>query len=316
MFIFQYIKIQNTIKEPKIIQFSQLIIQQLWMVEKNENVRNIFKDQEMINQQKKLYSHELNTFSQKLQQKFKQKLGELQKLEAEIRQEGLINDKFELKKRLQEKQNEFSNYLKNINEMTQQINISFIFLQEIHNEISILQNKIDKIQTNVDDILADIRQLRGKTYKELLTMRKNKILHEQQITDMNSIYIELKKNRRYYQSERQPSTENQIQTFYYKRKKMKLIQHKLFKKKKQIGQAGSGKSRAAKKIEEYIWKLYQGRSEDWIPIFISLPSLKDPKKNLFNEALESDFYHFDKIQIKELKDAIQNDREKIVTKSL
>lgn len=36
------------------------------------------------------------------------------------------------------------------------------------------------------------------------------------------------------------------------------------------GQAGSGKSRAARKIEEYLWKQHSEQN-DWIPLYISLP---------------------------------------------
>ena len=46
------------------------------------------------------------------------------------------------------------------------------------------------------------------------------------------------------------------------------------------GVAGSGKSTAAKKIEEFIWKLYENnykiKNQNLIPIYISLPSLKNP----------------------------------------
>ena len=46
------------------------------------------------------------------------------------------------------------------------------------------------------------------------------------------------------------------------------------------GVAGSGKSTTAKKIEEFIWKLHEKnkkiRNQLLIPIYISLPSLKNP----------------------------------------
>ncbi|CAD8076418.1 unnamed protein product [Paramecium sonneborni] len=145
---------------------------------------------------------------------------------------------------------------------------------------------------------------------------------------MNSIYIKLKTNRRTYSS-----NNNKYHQDKYDAKIHFLLQEEDdengnevkqadvnlfldFDKKSDVmlirGQAGSGKSRAAKKIEEFIWKRHQRNQQDWIPIFISLPSLKDPIKNLFNEAMESDYYHFDRIQIRELKDAISNNRERVV----
>ena len=46
------------------------------------------------------------------------------------------------------------------------------------------------------------------------------------------------------------------------------------------GLAGSGKSTTAKKIEEFIWKLHDSNKKIGnyvlIPVYISLPSLKNP----------------------------------------
>lgn len=46
------------------------------------------------------------------------------------------------------------------------------------------------------------------------------------------------------------------------------------------GLAGSGKSTTAKKVEEFIWKLHEEKilfnNLVLIPIYISLPSLKNP----------------------------------------
>ncbi|CAD8084411.1 unnamed protein product [Paramecium sonneborni] len=69
------------------------------------------------------------------------------------------------------------------------------------------------------------------------------------------------------------------------------------------GIAGSGKSRAAAKIEEFLWQKIDSKESSWIPIYVSLPTLKEPKFNLIDQALESDFYQFDKIQVKEFKEA-------------
>jgi hypothetical protein len=64
------------------------------------------------------------------------------------------------------------------------------------------------------------------------------------------------------------------------------------------GSAGSGKSTAARRIEEFIWGIYQKNmgTQDYIPIiplYIILPSLKDPLYNAIEETLKSDNYRFD-----------------------
>ncbi len=73
------------------------------------------------------------------------------------------------------------------------------------------------------------------------------------------------------------------------------------------GQAGSGKSTIARKIEEYLWDVYDKniRSKKWqwfkkdgiapppdevpiVPISVSLPSLKNPLDDALRETLKSD----------------------------
>lgn len=62
------------------------------------------------------------------------------------------------------------------------------------------------------------------------------------------------------------------------------------------GPAGSGKSTASRKIEEYLWELYEKTPDKdikLIPIVIQLPLLQDPKHSAMYEALKSDNYKFD-----------------------
>ncbi|CAD8203450.1 unnamed protein product [Paramecium pentaurelia] len=68
------------------------------------------------------------------------------------------------------------------------------------------------------------------------------------------------------------------------------------------GKAGSGKSRAS----------HYTISPNWIQIYVSLPSLKDPHHNLIDQALKSENYNIDNIQIREFKDAVINVKLKIV----
>jgi ABC-type phosphate/phosphonate transport system ATPase subunit len=85
------------------------------------------------------------------------------------------------------------------------------------------------------------------------------------------------------------------------------------------GQAGSGKSTIARKIEEYLWDIYDKNiaSKKWewvkkdssiapspeqiptIPISVSLPSLKNPLDDAVRETLKSDNYRFDDRQFGE-----------------
>ncbi|CAK87305.1 unnamed protein product, partial (macronuclear) [Paramecium tetraurelia] len=75
------------------------------------------------------------------------------------------------------------------------------------------------------------------------------------------------------------------------------------------GVAGSGKSTAAKKIEEFIWILHNNnkriRNQILIPVYISLPSLKNPIFSSVEEALHQDEYGFDELQLRECKEMLE-----------
>ena len=98
----------------------------------------------------------------------------------------------------------------------------------------------------------------------------------------------------------------EIDEFLTENKKPSLLIH---------GAAGSGKSLTARKIEEYLWLQYQKQCYNklWsdikgtpplIPIFIQLPTLKEPKFNAVEETLLSSLYRFDSKQIDILKDTV------------
>ncbi|CAD8116746.1 unnamed protein product [Paramecium primaurelia] len=75
------------------------------------------------------------------------------------------------------------------------------------------------------------------------------------------------------------------------------------------GVAGQGKSTAAKKIEELIWKLHDNNQKIGnkllIPTYISLPSLKNPVFQAVEEAIHQDHYGFDLLQLKECKEMLE-----------
>lgn len=78
------------------------------------------------------------------------------------------------------------------------------------------------------------------------------------------------------------------------------------------GQAGCGKSTASRKIEEFLWDDYKRvffqikwetltnlYKKPLIPIFVQLPTLKDPLHFAVDETLYSACYNFDKLQFNE-----------------
>ncbi|CAD8196854.1 unnamed protein product [Paramecium octaurelia] len=92
----------------------------------------------------------------------------------------------------------------------------------------------------------------------------------------------------------------EVNTFLLKEKETVLLIH---------GVAGSGKSTVAKKIEEFIWKLNESNIKVneyvLVPIYISLPSVKNPAFQIIEEALRQDEYGFDDLQLKECKELLE-----------
>ncbi|CAD8103768.1 unnamed protein product [Paramecium sonneborni] len=74
------------------------------------------------------------------------------------------------------------------------------------------------------------------------------------------------------------------------------------------GITGSGKSTTAKKIEEFIWKLHESNikigNQLLIPVYISLPSLKNPVFQAVEETLRQVEYGFDDLQLRECKEKL------------
>ncbi|CAD8179343.1 unnamed protein product [Paramecium pentaurelia] len=309
-FLFHLIKIQSQVPETELLLLCQEYLRRIWMIEKDESVRAFLKNKEIIEIQKQLFSHNLKTFSANMKEEMNQKLKEMDDIEQVIRFEGNPSKRDELSKQLQNKYEEFEEFLDNISEMSQQLDISLIFLQELQKKIKQIKKNIDDLQESINEIGNDVRKLRGKKYEELFkTIFSNLILYTSHQKHRRSILLQDKPKALYQllieniKQNKIEGREGEVNQFIYDEQLKDVMLIK--------GQAGSGKSRAARKIEVYLWKQKQ-IEEDWIPIYISLPQLKNPKFALLDQALESENYGFDKLQLKEFKEAIQNNKIRVV----
>ncbi|CAK74527.1 unnamed protein product (macronuclear) [Paramecium tetraurelia] len=289
---FNLIKLQQAIKEDKIVEFSSKLIQYLWVFEKDQRVRNLLKNKELIEMISNLHQSKQNkkqnqeSTAQKAFHK-KQDLKEIHKLKSNL------NNKLKLA------YEELEQYNDNITEMSEKMDISLIFLKDISKDV------------NLNQVGDDIRKLRGKRYDELLEIRTQKILSQSRLAEVDSVYVQLKtieydpvtgeiiKSKdgviiTNLMSEQWNDFTGEVNEFIWDESKSNDV----------IGSS-------ARKIEEFLWKQREINSK-WIPIFVSLPTLKNPKYNLFEQALESDNYQFDKYQLREFKDAIQNKKEYII----
>ncbi|CAD8130707.1 unnamed protein product [Paramecium sonneborni] len=322
---YNLIRLQYIIQEQQINQFSCKYIQFMWVFEKDQRVRNLLKNKELVEIQKQQFAQDFDNFSSSIKDELKERLQKLENLQQQIKLQGNQQKREQIQQQLKETYEELDSSLDNISELSEAMDISLVFLKDISKDVKQIKTQIDNLQESVNQLGEDIRKLRGKNYKELLEMRKQKILLQSKLTDMDSVYIQLQTieynpmtvqkilyediESTYLMMNQWDDPEGEVNEFIWKeelQKKKELKDVLLIS-----GFAGSGKSKAARKKEEFLWQ-QQGIYSKWIPIFVSLPTLKNPKYNSFEQALETGNYQFDKYQIRELKEAIQNKKERII----
>ncbi|CAD8125274.1 unnamed protein product [Paramecium sonneborni] len=340
---YNLIRLQYSIQEQQINQFSCKYVQHMWVFEKDQRVRNLLKNKELVEIQKQLFAQDFDNFSSSIKDELKERLQKLENLQQQIKLEGNQQKREQIQQQLKETYEELDTSLDNISELSEAIDISLVFLKDISRDVKQIKTQIDNLQESVNQLGEDIRKLRGKNYKELLEMRKQKLLLQSKLTEVDSVYIQLEtieynpftgknilfenKLSTYLMMNQWDDPKGEVNEFIWEEELQKnegqndqqdQNDQQEKPKKKELkdvllisGFAGSGKSKAARKIEEFLWQ-QQGTHSKWIPIFVSLPTLKNPKYNLFEQALETENYQFDKYQIRELKEAIQNKQEKII----
>ncbi|CAK64635.1 unnamed protein product (macronuclear) [Paramecium tetraurelia] len=317
--VFNLIKMQSVVQEEIIQEFCENLLKQIWIIEKHPSVRSLLKNEEMIVMQKKLFSKDLQNFSNKLKTEMQNRFKQIEQLETQIL---LSDNQEEIKLQLQQEYENFEIYLDNITDMSQRLDISLMFLREISKDLKNIKSSIDKVLTSIKSVEDDIRRLRGKNFMELLSMRKQKVLKQKQENELDQIHIQVTtQDYDPISGNKKTNSKGEFITFLIKNQYDNFdgeVNEFLWsdqEKQKDVmlikGKAGSGKSRAARNIEEFIW-ICDSIKPNWIPIYLSLPSLKDPHHNLIDQALESEIYNFDNIQIREFKDAVINGNLKIV----
>ncbi|CAK92590.1 unnamed protein product (macronuclear) [Paramecium tetraurelia] len=315
---FSIIKMDTLIQEPKMKDFCQNLLKMLWIYEKHSDVRIILKNTEMIEIQKQLFSNDLTTMSNQIKAEMKSMLNRIEQLENSV----LTDNTIQAKEQLQQALDDFETYFDNITDMSQKLDISMIFLKELSKDVKHIKSSIDSVLKSVSFIANDVRKLRGKNYLELLQIRKEQVLRQKDENEIDQIHIELltqeydpisgskkqsdiKEETTFLLKQNYNDFEGEINEFLWdENERIKDVM--LLK-----GRAGSGKSRAAKNIEELLWTCDQVDPK-WVPIYVSLPSLKEPKYNLVDQALESENYNFDNIQIREFKEAIRQKNLNVV----
>ncbi|CAD8197248.1 unnamed protein product [Paramecium pentaurelia] len=299
LLVFNLIKLQSKVQEQTISEFCENLLKQIWIIEKHPSVRNLLKNEEMIMMQKKLLKTEMQA-----------KLKQISQIETQL----LLNEnQDEMKLLLQQAYDNFEIYLDNITDMSQRLDISLIFLREISKDLKNIKSSIDQVlvqkmfkmmQEDQEERIFRNYQTQESRRFQCNSTRINQIKFIYRLQLRNMI-LSLEIRKLIALANQYDNFDGEVNEFlwsdYEKNKDIMLIK----------GKAGSGKSRASRNIEELIWNCDKF-SPNWIPIYVSLPSLIDPNHNIIDQALESENYNFDKIQVREFKEAIINGNLKIV----
>ncbi|CAD8099983.1 unnamed protein product [Paramecium sonneborni] len=305
--VFTIIQISSNCFTDQIIQFCQKALIQIWTKEKDERVRNLLKNQELLSMQSQILQKDWKTQHDRIASEMQQMLRKIDDLQEQIANEANLNKRDQMLQELDDTTLELDEYIENISEMGLQLKLITDFVNHIRKGLMKVERKITQMKEQLNNIGNDIKFLKGKSVDYLLEIRKWKVLKEAAQKNVNSIYVPLKTQEKGQNNqsnlinlEQFDDKEGEVNEFLLEKQKIVLLIH---------GVAGSGKSTTAKKIEEFIWKLHNKniriRDQILIPIYISLPSLKNPVNQAVEETLNQDDYGFDDLQFRECKEMLE-----------
>ncbi|CAD8209585.1 unnamed protein product [Paramecium octaurelia] len=315
--VFTIIQISSNCFSDSITSFCQKVLIQLWVQEKDQRVRNVLKNQHLASMQMQILQKDWSTQHDRIAKKMSGMLRRIDELQEQIFHETNLNKRDLYMKELDETTEQLDQQIENISEMGQQLKLITDFVNHIRKGLIRVEGKINEMKEQLKNIGTDIKFLRGKSVEQLFEIRKWKVLKEAAYRNAQTIYVPLQ-TLEIFQGQQKVGVSStclmnlddlndrggEVNKFLLqespKEKKTVLLIH---------GQAGSGKSTIAKKIEEFIWKLHDKnqkiRNQVLIPVYISLPYLKNPVFQAVEEALRQQEYGFDQLQLKECKEMLE-----------
>ncbi|CAD8187590.1 unnamed protein product [Paramecium octaurelia] len=320
-FIFQCIQLENQLQE----QNKQLIQKMLILIaakETNLKILVTLKNKQIVQQMYQGFSKNWPEVQSEIQSDLASQISRLEQLQFNIQSAETDRKREQLLKEHKKLEEQVEQQILNVNQIGDALGITINFLREIKQDLNKIQQKLDQMLNKIDEVVQDIKQLIGKTPKQLLEIRMQFVLQQKIANDFNNVYVNLrtKELKENFKDEDDETTlfndvsqnKGEIDEFLQQPKDSMLIH----------GPAGSGKSVAAKKIEEYIWLQYQQLNlDEWskdseqipvVPIFIQLASLKDPYFKAIEESLASPNYNFDWRQIQAFQTQVEEGKVAIV----
>ncbi|CAD8095404.1 unnamed protein product [Paramecium primaurelia] len=320
-FLFQCIQLENQLQEQN-KQSIQKILILIAAKETNIKILVTLKNKQIVQQMYQGFSKHWPEIQNQIQQDLASQISKLEQLQFNISSAETDRKREQLHKEHKKLEEQIEQQILNVNQIGDALGITINFLREIKQDLNRIQQKLDQMLNKIDEVVQDIKQLIGKTPKQLLEIRMQSVLQQKIINDFNNVYVNLrtKELKENFKDEDDETTlfndisqnKGEIDEFLQQPKDSLLIH----------GPAGSGKSVAAKKIEEYIWLQYQQLNlDEWskdleqipiIPIFIQLASLKDPYQKAIEESLASSNYNFDWRQIQTFQTQVEEGKVAVV----
>ncbi|CAK93732.1 unnamed protein product (macronuclear) [Paramecium tetraurelia] len=320
-FLFQCIQLENQLQEQN-KQSIQKILILIAAKETNLKILVTLKNKQIVQQMYQGFSKNWPEVQSEIQSDLASQISRLEQLQFSISTAETDRKKEQLLKEHKKLEEQVEQQILNVNQIGDALGITINFLREIKQDLNKIQQKLDQMLNKIDEVVQDIKQLIGKTPKQLFEIRMQYILQQKIANDFNNVYVNLrtKELKENFKDEDDETTlfndvsqnKGEIDEFLQQPKDSLLIH----------GPAGSGKSVAAIKIEEYIWLQYQQLNlDEWskdseqipvVPIFIQLASLKDPYFKAIEESLASTNYNFDWRQIQAFQTQVEEGKVAIV----
>ncbi|CAK90852.1 unnamed protein product (macronuclear) [Paramecium tetraurelia] len=299
------------------INLSSGLLVKFSVFETNKKIRLLFNNQGG-QESLKILSHYWPSQEQMIQNKIKEKIKELNDIAQKLTIETSTQLKIKYQKEYGRLEKEIQGILGNVENIGNQLEITILFFQDLKQDLLRIENQIKQLQEAMESINKDLKFLKGRSVKELFEMRMKRVLQQRLVYNSDNVYIQILTKEKILLEDKEDNetllfTEDlfgngEINEFIWKQQKDSLLIH---------GQAGSGKSTAARKIEEFLWLIYQKNKNQTdyiplIPIFVSLPQLKDPIYCAIEETLRSDNYRFSERQVEELKEALEQKKYRLI----
>ncbi|CAK83935.1 unnamed protein product (macronuclear) [Paramecium tetraurelia] len=298
--VFTIIQISSNQFSDSMTSFCQKVIIQLWVQEKDQRVRNILKNQGLVSMQMQILQKDWQTQQDRIEGKMQEMLRRIDELQEQIFHEANLSQRDHYLKELDETTEQLDQQIQNISEMGQQLRLITDFVNHIRKGLIRVEGKINEMKEQLKSIGNDVKFLRGKSKMESIEKKPHQGMQNPFMYHYKLRRYLIKVKKKEDKLKQIDDANGEVNEFLLEENETVLLIH---------GVAGSGKSTTAKKIEEFVWKLHTNnkkiRNQILIPVYISLPSLKNPVFQAVEETLHQDEYGFDELQLRECKEILE-----------